>query len=357
MSREAFGNLKLPEAVRNEFVGAFIEACAPVPVTQQGWRRLEVAIGDAAGRALELMVHLGDKSDLLDEDVSLLVRDPSNRAYDMTVLVDTSSTHPPPPLPPQPSPAARPNQPCQQRSSCSSCTDLWSVCTWMWSIKCTRHDAQPRNGRSGATGQDARLQAHVAPCVQSLLCVPPFHPEKGLSRPAWELWRPQRSAQYAMCHRNHGFMAPHALPSPLPPSGSSFAQYKIWSRPSGDVLQLSSEDVSACRAARAGQVYAEARIPHCADRGIGALWDGDARSTPRTVHHPCPACTTSCSDSLVEVDSPLLGMTADTLSASQPLACAPARATFEGDNLLIVPAYRSASHPFARCMPDVADTL
>lgn len=120
MFREAFGNLKLPEAVRNEFVGAFIEACAPVPVTQQGWKRLEAAIGEAAGRALELMVSLGDKSDLLDEDVSLLVRDPSNRAYDMTVLVDTSSAQSF-----SLSPPVRPIEPCH-RSPCRaqiSCYD------------------------------------------------------------------------------------------------------------------------------------------------------------------------------------------------------------------------------------------
>lgn len=107
------------------------------------------------------------------------------------------------------------------------------------------------------------------------------------------------------------------------------------------VPRVSLESLLTFAAAHAGQVYAEARIPHCADRGIGALWDGDARSTPRTVHHPCPACTTSSSDSLVEVDSPLLGMAPDIPAAPQPLACAPARATFEGDNLLIVPAYRS----------------
>ena len=81
--------------MRNEFVSAFIDASAPVPVTQQGWKRLEADIGEAAGQALELMVKLGDKPDLLDEQVSLLVRDPSQRAYDMTVLVDTDRVHPP----------------------------------------------------------------------------------------------------------------------------------------------------------------------------------------------------------------------------------------------------------------------
>lgn len=90
-------------------------------------------------------------------------------------------------------------------------------------------------------------------------------------------------------------------------------------------------------------MYAEARIPHCADRGIGALWDGDPLSPPRTVHHPCPACTTPSSDSLVEVDSALAGGANAEAAAPLPLACAPARATFEGDNLLVVPAYRSAS--------------
>lgn len=98
LRRSAFRGLKLPEAVRNEFVSALVEARAPVPVTQDGWKRLEGAIGEAVSRALEPMALRGDKPDILDEPLSVLVRDPSQRAYDMTVLVDT--TRAPPPFPP-----------------------------------------------------------------------------------------------------------------------------------------------------------------------------------------------------------------------------------------------------------------
>eukprot|EP00892_Ulva_mutabilis_P003498 jgi/Ulvmu1/151/UM001_0155.1 len=175
----AFSKLKLPEAVRNEFVTALVQARARVPVTQDGWMALEAAIGDAAGRALAPMVLRGSRADILDEKVSLLVRDPSQRAYDMTILVDATR-----------------------------------------------------------------------------------------------------------------------------------------------------------------QVYAEVRIPHCADRGIGALWDGESRSAPRTVHHPCPVCTTPSGEALVELDGELFEDAAEIEVAEQPHGAMPARSTFEGDNLLVVPAYR-----------------
>lgn len=104
------------------------------------------------------------------------------------------------------------------------------------------------------------------------------------------------------------------------------------------------------RRSGAGQVYAEVRIPYCADRGIGALWDGSCGSAPRTVHHPCPVCTTPSEDALVELDGDLFSSTASRATAG-PLACEPARATFEGDNLLLVPAYRCAPLvPSARVM-------
>lgn len=79
-------------------------------------------------------------------------------------------------------------------------------------------------------------------------------------------------------------------------------------------------------------------------------WDGDDESSPRTVCHPCPHCMTSSHNTLVELDGSVQLAATCLHHAAGRLAFPPARATFEGDNLLVVPRYRcgfSASVPAA----------
>lgn len=90
----------------------------------------------------------------------------------------------------------------------------------------------------------------------------------------------------------------------------------------------------------AGGVHAELRVPFSADRGMWFTWDGDSESSPRTVCHPCPQCMTSSHNTLVELDGSVQLAAACLHHAAGRLAFPPARSTFEGDNLLVVPRYR-----------------
>eukprot|EP00892_Ulva_mutabilis_P004051 jgi/Ulvmu1/2017/UM120_0013.1 len=91
----------------------------------------------------------------------------------------------------------------------------------------------------------------------------------------------------------------------------------------------------------AGGVYGEFRVPFCADRGIWFSWDGESGSAARTVCHPCPQCMTSSHSTLVELDGSAEAPASAALHHSAgPLVFPPARSTFEGDNLLVMPRYR-----------------
>lgn len=84
-------------------------------------------------------------------------------------------------------------------------------------------------------------------------------------------------------------------------------------------------------------------MPYCEGQGIGAVCGRAALDSPRTVHHPQRTCAVGGAARLVSLDVP------ESIQIPRQIAMhhregdsAPAaeRTSFEGDNMLLVPAFR-----------------
>eukprot|EP00892_Ulva_mutabilis_P005009 jgi/Ulvmu1/2880/UM146_0022.1 len=91
------------------------------------------------------------------------------------------------------------------------------------------------------------------------------------------------------------------------------------------------------------RVYVNVGIPHCEGQGIGAVCGRAALDKPITVHHPIRACAADGGSKLVVLDVPPSMKIPDKVAMHHREGNAgpnPARTSFEGDNMLMVPCFR-----------------